>query len=122
MMHLKSSNIGFSKKGYERTFRSRTLRPIPGTMEDIDLDDSFKTSIYFLLQTSIYHQLVREYYFFGSGPQGQLGAAQEDIVGVPTKTLVPGGGKLRIGFNHCAHISGKSILKDDLRMPSHASS
>jgi alpha-tubulin suppressor-like RCC1 family protein len=86
----------FHSELFTRNFRSRSLRPIEGSIEEVS--NSFKP--------------VRDYYFFGSGPQGQLGTGlfTQDILGVPTKTLVPAGGKLRIGFNHCAHISEDELV------------
>jgi hypothetical protein len=54
--------------------------------------------------------IVRDYYFFGSGPHGQLALGKEEIVAMPTKTLAPTGGKLVVGSNHCCHISGMTVV------------
>jgi len=82
-----------------RNFRSRSLRPIEGSVAALHADGAFAP--------------VRGYYFFGSGPQGQLGigrAGTDAMLGVPTQTLAPSGGKLKVGYNHCAHISDDELV------------
>jgi alpha-tubulin suppressor-like RCC1 family protein len=96
MFVIKEVKTLVSRDFLARNFKSRSIRPIEGSAEVFS--NAFAP--------------VRDYYFFGSGPQGQLGTGlvNQGALGVPTKTLVPSGGKLKIGFNHCAHISDDQLV------------